>query len=117
MSVKIVVADSDTHAGLLHTIIAHGSATQDPLFLERPIMIVHEEQTRRGIAGHINVRPAIFVEIGGDSRQSVTRSRSCDAGSLTDIRKRPIAIVSIKPVPASRQAARPTRNGEAQPDA
>ena len=68
MPVEIVIADPDAHAGLFFAIITERYAAQNPFFPESTVMVVHEQQAGRGIAGDVNVRPAVFVEDPPQSR-------------------------------------------------
>src|SRR5207253_6285960 len=79
--------------------------------------LVHEKKARGGVASDVNIRPAIFIKIGCCHRQTVTRSHLRDARGFTYIRERPVAVVSIKPVPAGGQPARPARDRNPQPEA
>src|SRR5437899_7178999 len=65
----------------------------------------------------LTVAAAIFIKIGCCHRQTVTRSHLRDARGFTYIRERPVAVVSIKPVPAGGQPARPARDRNPQPEA
>ena len=59
MSVEVIVANRNPHPRLFFSVVAEGYASQHSLFAERSIMVVHEEQTRSGIASNINVWPAV----------------------------------------------------------
>ena len=109
--IQIVISHSDTHARLRHAVIIQRDAPEDPLFAKGAIMVVHEKEAWSGITSDVNVRPAIFIEIGRHNRHAVTQSRLRDARALAHISERPVAIVSIEPMPAGGQPARPARNG------
>ncbi len=69
-------------------------------------MIVHEQQARSGVAGHINIRPAIIVKIGGDRGQPIAVLRRRDSGCGADVGKRAISFVAVEAVLAVRKPAR-----------
>jgi hypothetical protein len=78
-------------------------------------MIVHKQETRSGIAGDKNIRPAIFVEISRDDCHPVAFSRFCDPSLLADVDKSTVAIVSIQRMYSSGQSDRATFHGDAFP--
>ena len=68
-----------------------------PCFGERAVVIVAEQQAGGGIAGDIDVRPAVVVEIrghGGHPVAPVDRSRCPHA--LADIGERAVAVVVVQ---------------------
>src|SRR5438034_4419816 len=115
--IQIIIAHCDAHARLRQAVVVQGHAPQKALFAKRSIVVVHEKKARSGIASDVNVRPAIFIKIGCYHRQTVTRSHLRDARGFTYIRERPVAVVSIKPVTAGGQPARPARDRNPQPEA
>src|ERR1035438_5548769 len=62
-SVMIVVAGSDAHACLRPSVFTEGDTSHQAFFAEGSVVIVHEEKSGRRIAGHIDVRPAVIVEV------------------------------------------------------
>ena len=52
----------------------------EALLGECAVVVVAEEQAGRGVAGHVDVGPAVVVEIGGDGGQSVPPFSLADAG-------------------------------------
>src|ERR1700722_4241037 len=71
MAVKIVVAHADAHASLLHSVLVDGDAARHAFFTKGAIMIVLEEETRRRLAGEVEIGPTVFVEIGRNNGHSV----------------------------------------------
>ena len=106
MPIEVVVANADAHAGLLHAIVAERNAAHHAFFAKRAVMIVHEQQARGGIAGHEDVGPAIFVEIGGDHGHSVALGGSGDAGLFGHVGECAIAVVAIERMPSRGQSPR-----------
>ena len=82
VAVEIVVADADAHAGLLLSVIAERDAAHHAFFAKRAVVIVHEEEARRGIAGDKNIGPAVFVEIGGNGGHAVAAVKRGDPPRL-----------------------------------
>ena len=80
VTVEVVVADADAHAGLLFAVVAEGHAAQDALFAESAVVIIHEEQAGGGIASDVNIGPAVFVEVGGDDGHAIALRELRDAG-------------------------------------
>src|SRR6516164_8079035 len=79
MPIQIVVSDSHAHACLLHAIVAQGHAAQDSFLAKRSIVVVHEEQARRGVAGHVDVGPTLFFKIRSNHRHAVRLCRLADS--------------------------------------
>src|SRR4029077_20387458 len=115
MPVKVIVSDAQTHAGLFGAVVAQGQSPHDALFAEGAVVIIHEKQAGGGIAGNVDIRPTVFVEIGGHNGHAITFRRGRDPGLLADVGKRSIAIVAIKRMPAHRQPARTTLHRNSLP--
>ena len=60
-----------THARLLLTILAQRHPHLETCLMKRPILLVHVQEAGCGIARHVDVGPAIVVEIRGESREPV----------------------------------------------
>ena len=71
MSVQGVVADAYAHSCIFVAVLVERQAAHQTFFPERAVMIIHEQQAGRGIAGDKDIRPAVFVKIRAISRQSV----------------------------------------------
>ena len=65
-----------------------------------------EKETRRGIPSHVNVRPAVVIQVGCYRRQSVTAGRTRYAGMRADIGEGSITVVVIETRPRRRQPKR-----------
>ena len=63
VSVEIVISRSDAHTGHLLAIAAHRHSTDQGLFAECSIVIVHKEQAWRGVGRNQDVRPAVFIHV------------------------------------------------------
>src|SRR6266851_4353538 len=96
MSVEVVIANPDPHARLLFAIIAECNAAQNSLFAKRSVVVVHEQQTRSGIASNINVWPAVFVQISSHHSHAVALFGLRDACLQADIGKRTVPSVFVE---------------------
>src|ERR1700757_594418 len=96
MSVEVVISDADTHAGLFHSVIAQGNAAHHPFLAECPVVIVHEHQAGCRIARHEDVRPAVFVEVGGDYSHPIAFCLTRDSSLFCDVGERAIPVIAIK---------------------
>ena len=61
------------HAGLLLAVFAEGDAGLQAALGEGSVVVVAEEQAGRGVAGDVDVRPAVAIEIGCNGGKWVTR--------------------------------------------
>ena len=77
-------------------------------------MVVAEQQAGSGIAGHVDVRPAIVVEIRGHHGEAEAAVRFADAGCGGDIGESAVAVVVIERVAPVAQAARPAVHGNTE---
>ena len=73
VAVGVEVADADAHARLLLAVLAERDAALEALLGERAVAIVAEEQAGRGVAGDVDVGPAVAIEIGRGGGQRVAR--------------------------------------------
>ena len=71
VTVEIVVADADAHPGHLLAIGADGDAAHQPFFAERAVVVVQQQQTLRGVAGHEEIWPAILIDVEGNGGEPV----------------------------------------------
>src|SRR5262249_17459827 len=74
-AVAVVVDGVSAHSGLLVTFVVVRNAGFDGDFFECPVMVVVKQQVRSGIAGDKNVRPAVVVEVSGESGETVVGGR------------------------------------------
>src|SRR6476660_9484985 len=100
MSIQVIITHPDAHTGLLHAIFTQGRTSQHSLFAKSSITIVHEQETWSGVTGDINVLPSVFIKISRNDCHAVGGCGLCNAGLLSYIGERPVAIVSIKGIPA-----------------
>ena len=107
MAVKIVVACSGAHPCLLLPVVTVGDSADSSFFAECAVVIVQEQEAGRRIAGHIDVRPAIVIEIDSQDSQSIASFCLADSRRIADIRERTVSVVSIEPMLAVRKSSRP----------
>ena len=84
-AVVIVVRRRHAHAALLLPGVTVRNAGFDRDVGERSVAIVAVEQAWCGIAGDVDVRPAVIVEVGHDDTQAVMKPLDEDAGFGGDI--------------------------------
>ena len=63
-AVGIVVADPDAHPGERHAVLVERRSGGNRDLAEGPVVIVAIQQARSAVAGHVDVRPSVVVEIG-----------------------------------------------------
>src|ERR1700730_14915135 len=117
VSVEIVVANSNPHAGLLQAVFAQSNATLQALFAKCTIMLIAKEPTGRGIAGYINVGPTIVIVVRGDCGHGIRTSGRGDAGHPADIGEGSVAINTEYKYRPRGQAARTAIHGNTFPGA
>src|SRR4026207_295731 len=115
MSVRIEIADADTHASLFAAIVAERDASEHTLFTESAIAVVHEEQAGCRVARDVDVGPAVFVEIGGDDGHPVTLWSGGDSRRVAHVGQRSVSVVAIERVAPLWESARPAQDGDALP--
>jgi hypothetical protein len=71
-------------------------------------VVVTEQQAGSGIAGHIDIRPAVVIEIRGNRREAVSSVRLVYASGGCDIGECAVAVVATEGMIPIGQAARPT---------
>ena len=114
-AVAVVVGHGHAHAGLLVAIFAVGATRDDGNIGERSVVIVVEQDAGLRVHRHINIRPAIVIEIIGDRGNRIARAGLENAGFLRDIGKRSVAVVVIKNVGVAGQSARAAHHRDAFP--
>ena len=116
-AVVVEVAHRDAHAGLQASIGVKSDARRFAALLEGAVAAVAKQQTRRHVARHIEVRPAVVVEIGADGLQGVAATGLQNAGRRRDVAKGSVELLMIEQVRGERQAARAAHHGNLFPDA
>ena len=115
--IEIVVPDTDAHARLLGAVFADRAATLESFLSECAVMVVAEQKTGTGIAGEIDVRPSIVVEISHHRAQAVAVGGGGNARPLTHIGEGPITVVAVEGMPALWQPSRAAHDRNALPGA
>ena len=63
---------------------------------ERAVVVVAEQQVVGGVAGDVDIGPAIAVEISSDRGEAIARLHRGDAGFFADIGEGAVAVVVIE---------------------
>ena len=108
-AVAIEVGHRKAHAGLLHAVGIQGQTALDAFLGKRPVVIVMEEQRRRGITSQVDIRPPVVIKVGCNGRESKGRTRLPDSGFLRNILERPIPAIAIQKLAAGTETARTAR--------
>ncbi len=74
-----------------------------------------EQNAGLGVDRHVDIGPAVVIEIVGDGGDGVARPRLQDARLLRNIGESSIAVVVVEDVHSARQAARAAHRGNAFP--
>ncbi len=106
ISVKIPHANS--HASLRFSVRRVRNPTLNRLILERPILLIPIESSRRRIIRHIDIRPPIVIQVCHRHAKSISPYGLQHPRFSTHIRKRPITIVPVKDILPTLQPRRPT---------
>ena len=109
-TVRIHVADRDSHGGLRRAVDVGGHAAHHAALLEAERSsgdgAVGEERIRLGIIADQDVRPAIAVEVHDGEVQPEARDALPDSRRFAGIAKGAVAAILVEQVRARRQAPR-----------
>ena len=103
-AVAIVVADAHAHAGLRLAVLAVGAARADADVRERAVVVVAIERARVRVVGHVDVGPAVVVEVEGADAETVGAAGARDARLVGDVLERAVAVVVVEHVLAAGKA-------------
>ena len=70
-AIAVIIPNGNAHTALHAAVLIHRTADLPAHFLEASVAFVVIEAARNGIAGYVNVRPAVIVEIGSCNPESV----------------------------------------------
>src|SRR6266849_3063979 len=70
-AITVVIADADAHAALRRAIFIEGAADFRADFSEGAILVVAIDTAGYGVAGDVNVGPAVVVEVGRRDTETV----------------------------------------------
>src|SRR5207249_6479994 len=110
-----VISDAYAHAGLLHAVFIQRHTGFEADIGECAVVLILEQKTRRRIASHIDVGPAVIIEIRGRGCHAVTPGDFADAGPDTDVGERAVPVIAIERGDPGRQTTGPAVNGNALP--
>ena len=71
MSIAVIIRGSGAHAGLLASVLIEGDAGVCANVDKGTIMVVAIKDGGSGIAGDINIGPAIFIEVESRDRKAI----------------------------------------------
>src|SRR5947207_6385056 len=115
IAVEVEIADRHSHAGLFHPVLVQRHTTHEPLLSKCAVVLVHEQQARRGIAGNIDIGPPIIIEVGGRYVHAVSGRGFPDSRRLAGISESSLAVVSKQPAMSRRQTSWAAIHGKAFP--
>src|SRR5258708_28763741 len=110
VAIRIEVADTEPHSSLLPAVLIQRDTALQTALGERAIVIVAEQQAGRGVAGDVNIRPAVTVKIGGSRRERVIRRGCQNAGWLAHIRECSVSVVVVQTASFLRKPPWPTED-------
>src|SRR5271157_1045947 len=113
IAVEVIVGGGNAHAGLRLAIGAEGATSFDGDILELAVLFVLIERAGSRIVGHVNVGPAVVVEIGGEHAQAEGAFRAKNPGSLGNVGERAVAVVVVEDVLPTLETRRSTRDHRA----
>src|ERR1035441_9366122 len=93
VAVRVEVSRGQAHARLFLSVLAERQAGFQALLGERAVTIVVEQQAGRGIAGHVDIGPAVAVEIGRRRGEGIARLHGGDAGLTAHVGEGAVAVV------------------------
>ena len=69
--IQVEIANAQAHPSLLLTVFIECYAQAQAFFGELPMPVVLKQKTRRRVAGDVDLRPAVIVEIRRHHRKAV----------------------------------------------
>ena len=115
VAIGVVVADGEPHASLLLPILVERDSDLQTSLGERAIAIVAEQEAGRGVAGDVNIRPAVTIEIGGDGGERIIRRGCQNAGWLAHIDECSVSVVVVQTASLLRKSPGPTEDRNTRP--
>src|ERR1041385_6474596 len=100
-----VVAEGNSHGGLLRAGLAQRGAGFEANLRELAFAVVPVKKVRERVISHVNVRPAGVVEVGPNDAETVVTVRIIHAGGLGNVGKRAIAVVVEQRIACALQSA------------
>ena len=103
-AVAVHVAEVDAHAGLGPAAHVGGRAGQGRDVLEGAVAAVVQQRVVHRVVGHVEVRPAVVVEVGEEQAQAVARRHDVEARGGGDVGKAAAPVAAQQHVGLGRQA-------------
>ena len=110
IAVQIVIRGRDTHTRLRLSIRTESASRFNRNILKLSILLVLVESARGRIVRHINVRPAVVVQVRRQNSQAISAIRAENPRRLGNVGESPITIVVVKNVLTVFHARRPARD-------
>src|SRR4029077_13047889 len=103
--------------GLLAAVGVVGHTRKYAHIGERSVLIIVIEKARSAVAGHIDVRPTVVVIVKRRNAEAIVSQGAVDVGRSGHVLKVAVPQITVKDIPAGRQAARPAEDSDALPQA
>src|SRR5439155_8595542 len=113
IAVEIVIRGGDAHAGLWLAVGAESAAGLDGDVGEGAVLFVLIKRASGGIVGHVNVGPAVIIEIGGEHAEAKSAIGFQDAGFFADVGERAVTVIVIENVFSAVETRRAASNHNA----
>src|SRR5581483_8009415 len=113
MSISGKIACRHSHTGHCLSILVKGNATKNSVLFELAVPLVDVKKRGRLIAGDIDIRQTVFIEVSRQNTEAVVTHGARNAALLGNIGKSSIAVVAIQNVAIEGQAARSAIHGDA----
>src|SRR5256885_1031453 len=116
-AIGVVVRSVGAHSRLLPPISIECHTSHQGGFFESSIVLVAEKKIRSRVASDEDVRPAIIVEISGQSGKAVVGAGFGDAGFIAHIAEASVSIVPEQFAACASQSAGTAHHRDSLPDA
>ena len=115
LAVAVEIGDGRAHAGLLRAIFVEGRAGNDGDIGKRAIVIVVIENAGSAVAGDVDIRPAVIIEVESGDAESVVSGGLVDVRLGGDVFKFAVASIVVQNIFRAGQAARAAHDRDAFP--
>ncbi len=110
IAVEIVVGGRDAHAGLRLAVGTEGATGLERDVDELAVLLVLVKRAGGGVIGHVDVGPAIVVEVRREHAESVGSVRFENPGRFGDVGEGAVAVVVVEDVVVALQSGRSAGN-------
>ena len=124
-SIAVIVGNGYPHSGQSHAILIQPAACRNRNLAKCSVVVIAIEQAGSAIARHVDIRPAVVVEVRSSSAHAVgppgapigpnkdhhgRSSRVNDSRLLRDVLECPVSPIPVKNIRTSRETQRTTGN-------